>query len=314
MSENQTPKHEEQQDYEARMTFTEHLAELRTRIIRAGIAAVIGMVAAYIAGGYLIEFIMWPITGKMLQEQAKEKEAQLVSKEDGKEVEPNENETEGAPEKDQSTEDESKPAEGEEDELEGARLRLVYTNPLNPVLVRLKVAAYGGLLLAAPFIIYQICAFIFPGLRPNEKRAVRILVTGGSILAIAGVCVAYFGVLPVVVPYLMKAFLPAGYSLDLRPDETIPMIFKAILGFAIAFQFPMAVLVLVYLDLLSPQTLKQYRKIAWVVMAVGSAMLTPPDPFSMMVMLLPLTLLYEGSILMSYLVVRKRKKEASAAS
>jgi len=293
------------------MTFTEHLGELRSRIIRAGIAAVIGMVAAYIAGGYLIDVIMWPITGETLQEQAKKEAEQSETVEKGEE---NAAEVEPTPEGTEQPEEKPQEAETAEDEIKGPEIRLVYTNPLNPVLVRLKVAAYGGLLLAAPFIIYQICAFVFPGLRPNEKRAVRILLTGGSVLAIAGVCVAYFGVLPVVVPYLMKAFLPAGYSLDLRPDETIPIIIKAILGFAIAFQFPMAVLVLVYLDLLSPETLKQYRKIAIVIMAVGSAMLTPPDPFSMMVMLLPLALLYEGSIWMSYLVVRQRKKEANAAS
>ncbi len=257
---------EEDNGYDARMTFTEHLGELRTRIIRASIVVVIAIVGAYIAGAHLIEAIMWPITGRLAHEEAG-----------------------------------------------GPVVRMMYTNPLNPLLVRLRVAAYGGLLIGSPFVVHQICAFVFPGLRKSEKRAIQIMLTGGSMLAIAGVLVAYFGVLPVVVPYLMRNFLPPGYELSLRPDETIPIIIKAILGFAIAFQFPMAVLVLVHMDLLSPQTLKQYRKLAWVVMAAGSAMLTPPDPFSMLVMLLPLGLLYEASILLSYLVVRRKKKPADAA-
>lgn len=285
-------EHDEDNNYEARMTFTEHLGELRSRIIRAGIAVVIAIVLAYIAGGYLVDAIMWPIVGQVAVAEPPSTETPPQNQ-DGKEAV----ETE-------------KPAEASK----GPTIRLMYTNPLNPILVRLKVAAYGGFLVASPYVIFQICAFIFPGLRPNERRAVRIMITGGSVLAIAGVCVAYFGVLPVVVPYLMKAFLPAGYELSLRPDETIPIIIKAILGFAIAFQFPMAVLVLVYLDLLSPETLKQYRKIAIVVMAVGSAMLTPPDPFSMMVMLIPLALLYEGSIWVAHLMVWRRRKEAGAAS
>ena len=85
---------------------------------------------------------------------------------------------------------------------------------------------------------------------------------------------------------------------------------KLLTGFAIAFQFPMVVLVLVYMDLLSPATLKKYRKIALVVLAVAAAVLTPPDVFSMMVMLVPLLILYEASILLSYLVVRSKKKRA----
>ncbi|MFO7974498.1 MAG: twin-arginine translocase subunit TatC [Candidatus Hydrogenedentota bacterium] len=284
-------EHDENNSDEARMTFTEHLGELRSRIIRAGLAVFAAIVIAYIAGGYLVDAIMWPIVGEMTVKAPA---------------------SDAKGEQEQNGEEESGKTEEAAESPEGPTIRLMYTNPLNPVLVRLKVAAYGGLLLAFPYVIFQICAFIFPGLRPNEKRAVRIMLTGGSVLAIAGVCVAYFGVLPVVVPYLMHAFLPAGYELSLRPDETIPIIIKAIVGFAIAFQFPMVVLVLVYMNLLSPETLKKYRKLALVIMAVGAAMLTPPDPFSMMVMLLPLALLYEGSIWLSYLVVRRREKEANA--
>ncbi len=83
-----------------------------------------------------------------------------------------------------------------------------------------------------------------------------------------------------------------------------------LVGFAVAFQFPMAVLILVYMDLLTPATLKEHRKIAIVGIAFASAILTPPDPFSMCIMMFPLVLLYEGSIWVSYLVVRRRKKTA----
>lgn len=283
--------------YEARMTFTEHLAELRTRIIRAGIAAIVAMVAAYGAGAYLEDALMWPIVGHLAHEEQAPGDPPAQLEENA-----------------QDTPDSAQGQTAQEPPPGSQRIRQQWTNILAPVLLRLKIAAYAGLLLASPFIIYQICAFIFPGLKPNEKRAVQIMLTGGSVLAISGVCIAYFGILPVVIPYLLDAFDSPDIELNLRRDETIPIIVKLMSGFAIAFQFPMAVLVLVYLDLLSPQTLRQYRKIALVIMAVASAILTPPDVFSMLVMLFPLLILYEGSILLSYLVVRRKKKQAQSSA
>jgi sec-independent protein translocase protein TatC len=176
-----------------------------------------------------------------------------------------------------------------------------------PILVYLKLAVIAGTLMALPYMVWQACAFIFPGLKPNEKKAVRIMLGGGSVLALAGVSVAYFGIFPLVLPFLMS-WAPEGVEMGLRMNENVNIILKGMLAFAIAFQFPMAVLVMVYLDLLSPETLKRYRRVAIVGLAVGAAMFTPPDPVTMVLMLLPLVLLYEGSILLSYIVVRKRKK------
>ncbi|NLF58658.1 MAG: twin-arginine translocase subunit TatC, partial [Candidatus Hydrogenedens sp.] len=180
------------------------------------------------------------------------------------------------------------------------------------VLVQFKIAGYGGFLLALPYILWQLMAFVFPGLHPHERRMVQILIAGCSALAVVGVAVAYFGVFPFVLPYLLE-WTPAWVQVQLRITETLNIIIKGLVGFALAFQFPMAVLILVYLGLLTPQTLREYRKIAIVGMAFLSAVLTPPDPFSMMVMLTPLVLLYEASILLSYLVIRRKRQNAENA-
>jgi sec-independent protein translocase protein TatC len=139
----------------------------------------------------------------------------------------------------------------------------------------------------------------------------RVLLIGCTFFVVFGVCVAYFGVFPLVLPYLMS-WVPEGVTLQLRMNETISLIIKGMLGFAAAFQFPMVVLVLVYLGLLSPATLRQYRKIAIVIMSIVAAILTPPDPISMTVMLVPLVILYELSIWMSYFIVYRKKKAALA--
>jgi len=253
-------------DDEARMTFTEHLAELRIRIIRSAIALVICVVVAYFFSGQIFLIVARPLMPDALPDFFTH-----MLESTGASMESN-------------TEWQA-------------------FNILEPILVRLKLAGIAGTLFALPFIVYQICAFVFPGLKPNEKKAVGILLGGGAVLAVVGVAVAYFAVFPFVLPYL-SSWAPEGVKLGLRMDENVNIILKGMLGFAIAFQFPMAVLILVYLDLLKPETLINYRKITIVALSVVAAVFTPPDPITMILMFVPLLLLYQGSIWLSYIVVR----------
>jgi len=184
-------------------------------------------------------------------------------------------------------------------------------NPLEPFLVKVKLAAYAALLLALPYIVYQLCAFIFPGLTPGERRMTRFLLIGSAFFIVTGVSVAYFGVFPLVLPYMME-WVPQGVEVQFRMNETVSLIIKTLAGFAVAFQFPMVAMVLVYLGVLTPEALKRFRRFAIVGLAVASAFLTPPDPLSMVIMLIPLIALYEVSIWLSYVVVRRaRKKEVA---
>lgn len=264
-------------DDEARMTFTEHLAELRMRIIRSGVALLIGMAVCFIFYERIFAILAYPLRG--LEEQ------QILVRE-------NEN---------------SEPLVGNSKE----KLWLIL-NPLEPFLVNLKLAAVGGIVLALPYVLFQMCAFVFPGLKPTERKAVRILLFGCSILVVLGVGLAYFGVFPLVLPYLMQ-YAPEGVEFKLRMNETLTLILKGLAGFAVAFQFPMVVFVLVYLGLLDPATLKRYRRVAVVGLALISALLTPPDVASMLLMLGPLVLLYEASIWISYVIVWRRKKRPAPA-
>lgn len=267
---------------ERRMSFTEHLGELRVRLIRACVALGIAVIGCYIFSNQIFEVLAWPLSPLsrhgviQIEEQAVEGEAAPAAQ---------------------------TAAAGR---MEGVEWTVL--NPLEFILVKIRIAGYGGLVIALPFILWQICAFVFPGLYPNERRVVQILIFGCSSLAVVGVGIAYFGVFPLVLPYLLE-WIPSWVQVQLRLNETLSIIIKGLVGFAIAFQFPMAVLILVYMGILTPQTLKQYRKLAIVAMAVIAAILTPPDPFSMLVMLVPLVLLYESSIWMSYVVIRRKTKE-----
>jgi len=272
---------------EARMTFTEHLGELRARIIRAGIAVIVSVIACYVFSNQIFELLKKPL---QTIEQAKQ------TAENG-----------GLPGA-QTQRDAANPAE---QRAAKGPPQWVNLTPLEWVLVKFKLAGYGGITISFPIILYQICAFVFPGLTQQEKKAARILIVGCGSLFVAGVLVAYFGVLRLVVPYLLE-WTPPDVVNQFRTSETIAIIIKFLLAFAVAFQFPMVVLILVYMGLLTPAALKRFRRVAIVVMAVLAAMFTPPDPGTMIIMLAPLLILYEASIWISYLVVRHKGKAASA--
>ena len=186
------------------------------------------------------------------------------------------------------------------------------TTPFEGFMVQLKISAYAGIVLALPVIIYEICAFVFPGLTGTEKRIVRIMLFGGVTLAIVGVGVAYFAVLRTAMPGIL-AYVPEGVKVNLKLSETLSIILQVLLAFGLAFQMPMIVLVLVYVGLLTPAALKAYRKFAIIGIFVFAAVLTPPDVASLIMMAVPLVLLYEFSILISHVVVRRKAKAAVAA-
>ncbi len=261
------------------MTFTEHLGELRIRIIRSLWAAGAGIILAYIFSNQLIELLAAPLIYVVPETSA----ATVV---------------EGA--------------ETVVTSSRGEAIPWVVLNPLEPMLVKMKIAAWAGLLFALPFVLHQIRGFIFPGLNDREKKAITICISGCTGLAIAGVSLAYWGVFPFVLPYL-ASFAPDFVEFSFRMNETLSLLLKCFLGFAAAFQFPMVVLALVYMDILSPDTLKAYRKMAIVGLFALAMVLTPPDPFSMLVMGMPLVLLYEVSIWMSYMIVRLKKRRAAEA-
>lgn len=273
-------KEEQQQaetskDRDARMTFTAHLGELRTRMIRSLAAVFVGFIVCYVFSDKLIEALRYPLKSPAAIESVAD------------------------PLQGGEPEGESRPKSEEQ--------LWVTLSPLEPILVKLKIAAFGGLFFAFPYVLYQVCTFIFPGLKARERRAVKFLLVGCTTLAILGSAVAYWGILRMVLPYLVQ-FAPENVEVQFRLNETLFLILKAIVAFAIAFQFPMVVIVLVYVGILTPETLKTHRKIAIVCLFVVGALLTPPDPISLVMMAMPLVLLYELSIWMSYVVVRRKEK------
>jgi len=163
--------------------------------------------------------------------------------------------------------------------------------------VHLKMSVLMAVIIAFPYIIYEVWKFIAPALYDNEKVAVRKAFGMSSFLFYLGVAVGYFIVLPVCLMFFMNYTVSDAVQNTISLNSYISMFTSMVFLIGILFEFPTVVLVLSNLGLLKRSQLKGFRKQAFVVILILAAMITPSDPFSMFVLSLPLYGLYEFSIL-----------------
>ena len=179
--------------------------------------------------------------------------------------------------------------------------------PQEAIVLWFRVGIYAAFLLASPFLLYQLWAFVSPGLRKAEKRVIVPALLGGVVLMLCGAAFAYFLILPLALNFLMKFSL----SMDVNPEWTvgyyIGFALKLITAFALAFELPLLLIMLAYFGLIEVKTLARYRRHAIVGICILSATITPPDPVTMITLVIPLVALYEATIWLSRLLVRRKK-------
>ena len=162
----------------------------------------------------------------------------------------------------------------------------------------LKAALAAGVVLAFPYIIYEIWKFVAPALYEREKKAVGSAFAMSSIFFYLGVAVGYFFVLPVCLQFFMNYTVSPDIANTITLSSYMSMFTSMSLLIGIVFEFPIVISVLSRLGVVYRGTLRKGRKYAVIAVLVLAALITPSDPFSMMVLALPLYLLYELSILM----------------
>jgi sec-independent protein translocase protein TatC len=189
-----------------------------------------------------------------------------------------------------------------------ADLRLIYLNPVDGFFITLKLGLLVGLILAAPVVIYQIWAFLSPALEPQEKKMIIPALYLGTVLFMAGVALAYFVVLPLTLVFFsqfQEEFLVAQYE----ANRTIGFITRLLLAFGVAFELPVVVMIFTAMGLVTPRFLREKRRYAIVAITILASLLTPGDLASTFMMIVPLLILYEGSILLAALISRRRTSE-----
>jgi len=162
--------------------------------------------------------------------------------------------------------------------------------------VALKVSFFAGLLMALPFILWQVWLFVAPGLYSHEKKMVIPFVIGGSVMFLVGVLFAYYIVTPFGFQFLITfgSFL---YTPLINIEDYVGFFTKIMLGFGLAFELPVFAYFLALLGLVTDRTLKDFFKYAVVMIFVLAALLTPPDILTQLLMAAPLVILYGVSIL-----------------
>jgi sec-independent protein translocase protein TatC len=242
------------------MPLLEHLRELRTRLIRAVIAMVLGSIVCFIFYENIIEALIKPVC---------ESGAKGVAAGDC-----------------------------------GA---LVVTGVIGPLSLQLKVALYGGLVLTAPLWLYQLWAFLAPGLHRREKKWAYLFVGFGGPLFAGGAALAYI-MLPVSVRILL-GFAPGDLSNQVPLNEYIDFVLRFMMVFGLAFELPLILIVMNIAGLISSKQIRSWWRQMVFGIAVFAAVATPtPDPYSMLALMTPMTLLYCVAIAVTTILDRRRSR------
>ncbi len=250
---------------EDRMTLTQHLAELRVRIIRSMLAVVLGIIVIMVFYDQVLEFLLGPYND-LCEER------------------------------------------GPDFCVAGVQA----LGPLEGLSTRFSIATYGGIVLALPVLMWQIWRFIVPAMHAKEKRYAIPFVVSSVLLFALGAFVAYW-TLDKALEFLIEW---AGENVDanFQVSKYVSLVGLMVAAFGIAFEFPVLLVFLQLVGVLTPQTLAKGWRYAILAIFVIAAVITPSgDPYSMMALAGPMTLFYLISILIG-LVFQKRKRQREAAA
>lgn len=178
--------------------------------------------------------------------------------------------------------------------------------PTESIIIYFKVALVAGAVLAMPVIIYQFLMFILPGLTKEERKYLRVIVPGASLLFATGVAFATFVMLPFTIKYL-QSFLADIIQPTYSIDYYISFVTTLMFWVGVIFETPLIIAFLARLGVISPKMLSSNRKYAIVLIAILAAVITPtPDPVNMTLVMVPLLVLFEVGIILARIVYRPR--------
>lgn len=187
---------------------------------------------------------------------------------------------------------------------------LVQTQPLEGFSLVLTVAGYGGLMLAMPVVLWHMWKFIVPGLYPHEKRYALPFVFVAATLFFSGSALAYWSA-PRALIFLLDI---GGFETLLAPAPYISFLVKMLLAFGLAFQFPLVLILLQQIGVVDVSQLRAGRRYAVVGIVVLVAVLTPSgDPWTLMILSIPMYIFYEAAIIWGWLRKRKKRKSVTAS-
>jgi sec-independent protein translocase protein TatC len=289
--------HPDEAEIEAsRAPLMEHLIELRARLITCAVALVVGFLVCFTFSREIYIFLLRPfeIGAGLMAEQhaagAKKGGFDLLLTLAGLKTAPHATE----------------------------HLKLVFTAPLEFFFTKVKLAMFGAVVVTFPVLAWQLYRFVAPGLYKRERRAFLPFLIASPVLFTLGAGLVYFLMLPFVLWFsLNQQIIDAdNVSVELLPkvSDYLSLVTTLLLAFGLCFQLPVVLALLGLSGILTSKMLREGRRYAIVGVFIAAAVLTPPDPVSMISLALPICLLYEVSIWCVALIELRRRREDAAGT
>ncbi len=260
------------------MSFLEHLEELRWHVIRSALAIVVFAVVAFIMKDFIFNVvILKPRTPDFWTNRMLFKLSELVHTDALK--------------------------------INQVPLQLISIKIAGQFSMHIMTAIIAGVIVASPVVFYEFWRFIRPALYENEQKHARGAVFYTSILFILGILFGYYLIVPLSINFLGTYNVSSEVANQINLKSYIGSVVSIVVASGVVFLLPIFSYFLSKVGILTPQFMKTYRRHAYVVMLLVSAIITPPDIFSQILVCVPLVFLYEIGILISRRVVKKREKE-----
>lgn len=246
-----------------KMSFFEHLVELRTRLIHSLIAVGIGLCVGLYFSERAYGFLSRPMLKAL-------RDAKMDDK-------------------------------------------LVYTSPLGPLHLFITVGLYLGIVIALPYVMYQVWLFIAPGLYKHERRAVVTFLASSVLLFLAGMLFGYYIMLPMTLGFLLTIGNPAQFKPMISMNDYFDMTLVIELGLGLVFQMPILIFFLSLFGIVTPKFLWNNFRYAVLIISVVAALVTPTtDALTMTIFMAPMIVLYLLGIGVSAMVVRRKRRAGGA--
>ena len=192
--------------------------------------------------------------------------------------------------------------------------KMIVTDVTGSFFVPMKVTMIVSFVIALPFVLYQIWAFVAPGLYQHEKKLVVPLVASSYFLFLSGMAFAYFVVFPTIFRVMAHYNAPLGAEMTTDIDNYLSFVLTMFIAFGVTFEVPIVVVLLVRMGVLTVKKLKEIRPYVVVGAFIVAAVVTPPDVFSQLILALPLIVLYEAGIIAARIFVGNGEKKVTDES
>jgi sec-independent protein translocase protein TatC len=252
-----------EQEPGGKMSFFDHLVDLRKRLINSALAIAVGAMVGVSVAQRLLGFISRPMHEALRKQHLDDK--------------------------------------------------LIYTSPAGMINIIITFGVYFGVVLAAPFVLYQVWLFIAPGLYKHERKAVTGFLFSTVLLFLAGISFGYFIMLPYMLDFLTSFQGPFRPLISI--NEYFDFILIVLLGLGVIFEMPVLIFFLALFGIVTPKFLWKNLRYAILIIAVVAAIITPtPDATTMLIFMAPMVALYFLGIGVAALVVRNKAKRAAMAN